>query len=127
MSHEARRILLLFKRDLRRELWRWSRHCGVSFKALQQLDDLYRDDQTALAIVLCLLKTKTFKSDFRQSLASQVRQWCDTLQVAQTRKYPLTEKQLRCCKGKGEQHTVRELPRQVAQARHCKRINPLSN
>lgn len=126
MSPTERRNLLMFKRDLRRELWAWSRKCMIPFRVLMQLDEMYRQDQGTLAIVLCLLKTKTFKSSFRQSLATQVRRWCLD-EEHRTHIYPLTSRQVACCKDKGEQHHLNELPRHVAQVNHQRRVNPCSH
>lgn len=124
MSAQDRRSLLMFKRDLRRELWQWSRKCQVPFTALVRLDELYLQDQEAMAVVLCLLKTKTFKSAFRESLAHQVRTWCSNPENYYP-KLPLTPRQLACCKGKAASANAKQMPRSLAQANHQRRVNPL--
>jgi hypothetical protein len=126
MSNTDRRSLLMFKRDLRRELWQWSIKCQIPFRVMVQLDGLYLRDQEAMAVVLCLLKTKTFKSNFRQSLATQARKWCTDTEN-RTHLFPLTPRQLACCKGKGEKHAAKLMPRYLAQVNHQKRYNPLNN
>lgn len=116
---------LMFKRDLRKELWGWSRKCSISFARIRELDELYREEPVSLAAVLCLLKTKSFRSDFRQSLATQLRKWCEDEKLRARQKYPLTPRQLACCSE--AKHHVNELPRAKAQALHLRRINPAEN
>jgi hypothetical protein len=123
-SDYARRLRLLFLRDLRRHVWHWSRQCDLPFRIVYKLDVLYKERQDMLAILLYLLKTKKFQSDFRQSVAVQARGWCLSEESQERFRYPLTPRQIAACRTTGSTHLLKELPRFIAQQKHLKRTQP---
>lgn len=73
MDDERRKFRSRYLRTLRKHTWEMSNEFGVPFKKLLKV--AAAEDQRLMYVVVLLLRTKSFKSDFRQDLATQVRAW----------------------------------------------------
>ena len=86
-AYQQRKASILRKRSKRQEQFKIARECGVTFKQLTELRVACVYEQ-----VVPLLKTKKFRSEFRQSMANQVREWLNS--TDRKFKTPLSYKQL---------------------------------
>jgi hypothetical protein len=86
-AYQSRKARVLKIRRFRQEQFQIARECNVTFKQLTELRVACVYEQ-----VVPLLKTKKFRSEFRQSMANQVREWLNSTE--RKFKTPLSFKQL---------------------------------
>lgn len=86
-AYQQRKASILRTRQFRKEQFKIARECNITFKQLQELRLACVDEK-----VVPLLKTKKFRSEFRQSLANQVREWLNS--TNRTFDTPLSFRQL---------------------------------